>query len=110
MARKFPVLAVAIALVCAVQAQADDEPPQAAAEPKGETRQQPVEKVTVTATRQIRKADVKDIVRFEPGVSVRANPSRFSAASSSLGRDGNSGFISPWGLFLNEHLRKVLLS
>lgn len=48
MARKFPVLAVAIALVCAVQAQADDEQPQAAAEPKGETRQQPVEKVTVT--------------------------------------------------------------
>ena len=113
MARKFPVLAVAIALVCAVQAQADDEQPQAAAEPKGETRQQPVEKVTVTATRQKRKADevpatvtvitskeiddnmaadVKDIVRFEPGVSVRANPSRFSAASSSLGRDGNSGF------------------
>lgn len=113
MVRKFPVLAVAIALVCAVQAQADDEQPQAAAEPKGETRQQPVEKVTVTATRQKRKADevpatvtvitskeiddnmaadVKDIVRFEPGVSVRANPSRFSAASSSLGRDGNSGF------------------
>ncbi len=92
MVRKFPVLAVAIALVCEVQAQADDEQPQAAAEPKGETRQQPVEKVTVAATRQKRKADVKDIVRFEPGVSVRANPSRFSAASSSLGRDGNSGF------------------
>jgi len=36
--------------------------------------------------------DVKDLVRFEPGVSVRSQPSRFSAALSSIGRDGNSGF------------------
>jgi hemoglobin/transferrin/lactoferrin receptor protein len=35
--------------------------------------------------------DIKDLVRFEPGVSVRANPARFSAASGA-GRDGNSGF------------------
>lgn len=35
---------------------------------------------------------IKDIVRYEPGVSVRASPSRFSAALSSTGRDGNSGF------------------
>ena len=86
---------------------------EAAAPAKPATADTPVEKVTVTATRQKRKADevpatvtvitskelednmatdVKDVVRFEPGVSVRANPSRFSAASSSLGRDGNSGF------------------
>jgi len=72
-----------------------------------------VEKVTVTATRQSRRTDevpatvtvitaneiednmatdVKDLVRFEPGVSVRTNPARFTAAGSSLGRDGNSGF------------------
>ena len=36
--------------------------------------------------------DIKDLVRFEPGVSVRTQPSRFSAALSSTGRDGNSGF------------------
>jgi hemoglobin/transferrin/lactoferrin receptor protein len=36
--------------------------------------------------------DIKDIVRFEPGVSVRNQPSRFSAALSSTGRDGNAGF------------------
>ena len=36
--------------------------------------------------------DIKDAVRFEPGVSVRSQPSRFSAALSSTGRDGNSGF------------------
>lgn len=73
----------------------------------------PVEKVTVTATRQKRRVDevpatvtvitakdmedgmatdAKDLVRFEPGVSVRTNPVRFSAALSGGGRDGNSGF------------------
>lgn len=36
--------------------------------------------------------DIKDLVRFEPGVSVRSSPARFTAASSSTGRDGNSGF------------------
>jgi hemoglobin/transferrin/lactoferrin receptor protein len=36
--------------------------------------------------------DIKDLVRFEPGVSVPTSPSRFSAAFSSAGRDGNSGF------------------
>ena len=36
--------------------------------------------------------DIKDLVRFEPGVSVRSAPARFTAAGSSLGRDGNSGF------------------
>ena len=36
--------------------------------------------------------DIKDVVRFEPGVSVRNQPSRFSAALSSTGRDGNAGF------------------
>lgn len=36
--------------------------------------------------------DIKDLVRFEPGVSVRSSPVRFTAAASSTGRDGNSGF------------------
>ena len=36
--------------------------------------------------------DIKDLIRFEPGVSVRSSPARFTAASSSVGRDGNSGF------------------
>src|SRR6185503_14800245 len=36
--------------------------------------------------------DIKDLIRFEPGVSVRSSPARFTAASSSTGRDGNSGF------------------
>lgn len=36
--------------------------------------------------------DIKDLVRFEPGVSVRSSQPRFTAAGSSTGRDGNSGF------------------
>ena len=36
--------------------------------------------------------DIKDLVRFEPGVTVPTSPSRFTAAFASTGRDGNSGF------------------
>jgi hemoglobin/transferrin/lactoferrin receptor protein len=37
-------------------------------------------------------SDVRDLVRFEPGVSVRRAPSRFTAAFSSTGRGGNESF------------------
>ena len=36
--------------------------------------------------------DIRDLVRFEPGVSVRRAPSRFGAAQGVVGRDGNAGF------------------
>ncbi|MGF1550121.1 MAG: TonB-dependent hemoglobin/transferrin/lactoferrin family receptor [Sphingomonadaceae bacterium] len=36
--------------------------------------------------------DIKELVRFEPGVSVTRQPARFSAAFSSTGRGGNEGF------------------
>ena len=36
--------------------------------------------------------DIKELVRFEPGVSVRQQPSRFGAALGVTGRDGASGF------------------
>lgn len=70
------------------------------------------DEITVTATRQKRRADevpatvtvidagdiedqlatdLKDIVRDEPGVSVRTAPSRFTAGPSP-GRDGTAGF------------------
>lgn len=51
--------------------------------------------VSVISARQIADqmaADIKDLVRFEPGVSVRRAPSRFGAASGTTGRDGNAGF------------------
>ena len=71
------------------------------------------DEITVSATRQERRldevpatvsvidsveiedqlaTDIKDIVQFEPGVSVRSAPSRFTAAGASTGRDGNAGF------------------
>lgn len=37
-------------------------------------------------------SDIKDLVRFEPGVSVRRAPTRFGAAQGTTGRDGNAGF------------------
>lgn len=37
-------------------------------------------------------ADIKDLVRYEPGVSVRSSPARFGAAQGVTGRDGDSGF------------------
>lgn len=36
--------------------------------------------------------DIKDLVRFEPGIDVRSQPSRPGAALGTTGRDGNSGF------------------
>jgi hemoglobin/transferrin/lactoferrin receptor protein len=36
--------------------------------------------------------DIKDLVRFEPGVSVSNSPARFGAALGATGRDGNAGF------------------
>lgn len=53
--------------------------------------------VTVTVIDQQQIADelatdIRDLVRFEPGVTVRRLPARFSAAGSSGGRAGNEGF------------------
>jgi hemoglobin/transferrin/lactoferrin receptor protein len=36
--------------------------------------------------------DIKDLVRFEPGVSVVTQPARFGAALGTAGRAGNEGF------------------
>lgn len=36
--------------------------------------------------------DIRDLVRFEPGVSVQKQPARFGAALGSTGRAGNDGF------------------
>lgn len=51
--------------------------------------------VTVITAREIEEnlyTDIKDLVRFEPGVSVPTQPTRFGAALGTAGRDGNSGF------------------
>jgi hemoglobin/transferrin/lactoferrin receptor protein len=36
--------------------------------------------------------DIRDLIKYEPGVSVRNAPARFSAAGPNTGRDGNAGF------------------
>lgn len=36
--------------------------------------------------------DIRDVVKHEPGVSVRSSPARFGAALGVTGRDGNAGF------------------
>lgn len=99
------VAAASTAALLATAARADDARPESDAVE--------VDKVTVTATRSekaLSKApasvtvistqeiedglikDIKDLVREEPGVSVRNAPARFTAAGSSTGRDGNAGF------------------
>ncbi|SFK07185.1 hemoglobin/transferrin/lactoferrin receptor protein [Sphingomonas sp. NFR04] len=37
--------------------------------------------------------DLKDLVRFEPGISVPRQPARFGAASGTTGRASNEGFV-----------------
>lgn len=84
-----------------------------AAEPTPAADAIELDKVTVTATRSEKTVsqapvtvsvissdeiedglvrDIKDLVRDEPGVSVRSAPARFTAAGASTGRDGNAGF------------------
>ncbi|MBB6252321.1 TonB-dependent hemoglobin/transferrin/lactoferrin family receptor [Nitrospirillum iridis] len=51
--------------------------------------------VSVITSQQIDEqlvTDIKDLVRYEPGVSVRKSPARFTLAGGSTGRDGDSGF------------------
>jgi len=51
--------------------------------------------VSVISAQQIQEnfvTNIKDLIQYEPGVSVRSQPARFTAAGASTGRDGNSGF------------------
>jgi hemoglobin/transferrin/lactoferrin receptor protein len=102
------VRAVALALAAPVIALAQQPatPPKPAQAPQ-------LKEVTVTATRTEKAADevpatvtvitdadkekalvtdIRDLVRYEPGISVRNSPSRFSLAGAGTGRDGNAGF------------------
>lgn len=61
----------------------------------GTTPQEAPATVTVFSDRDIEAmlaTDIKDLVRFEPGVSVVSQPSRFGAALGTTGRAGNEGF------------------
>ncbi len=67
--------------------------------------------VTVTVIPALRierelATDIKDLIRYEPGVSVRSNPSRYQAAGAATGRAGNEG-INIRGLEGNQVLLQV---
>lgn len=65
--------------------------------------------VTVTPAAQIEQSgarDIKDVFRDELDVSVRAAPTRFTAAGASTGRAGNEG-INIRGLEGNQVLMLV---
>ena len=52
--------------------------------------------VTVIDERRIADelaTDIKDLVRFEPGITVPRGPARFGAALGATGRAGNEGFV-----------------
>ena len=54
--------------------------------------------VTVKSDEQIADelvTDIRDLVRFEPGVSVQRQPARFGAALGATGRAGNGSFNNP---------------
>lgn len=48
--------------------------------------------ITADQIEAMMATDIKDLIRYEPGVSVPTTPARFSAALSGSGRDGASGF------------------
>lgn len=50
--------------------------------------------------------DIKDLLKFEPGVSVRSSPTRFGAAAGTTGRDGNAA-INIRGLEGNRVLIQI---
>lgn len=103
-------LAVGTALGLALAAMAQ---PSAAQDNDGDYWAQRKNQIVVTATRTAVKAedipvtitvktdeqiadelatDIRDLVRFEPGVSVQRQPARFGAALGATGRAGNDSF------------------
>jgi hemoglobin/transferrin/lactoferrin receptor protein len=65
--------------------------------------------VTVIPAQKLERenaSDIKDALRYEPGVSVRNQPSRFQAAGAATGRSGNEG-INIRGLEGNQVLLQV---
>lgn len=106
--RLWNCVSMAVIASCALLGSATAQGPE-----RTEPKEKATDEITVTATRQERRidevpatvsvidalkiddalaTDLKDLVREEPGVSVRTAPSRFTAAFSSTGRDGTTGF------------------
>jgi hemoglobin/transferrin/lactoferrin receptor protein len=94
--------AAALMTACpALAQQAEDQaaaalPPVTVLATRSETRvDEAPATVTVFTAEQIERmlfTDIKDLVRYEPGVSVVSQPTRFGAALGTAGRAGNEGF------------------
>ncbi len=103
--RGFTSLAALAAGICGTSAMAEMA--------EGAAAEAPREQIVVTATRTPLAAedapntvtlitdeqiadelvtDIRDLVRFEPGVSVQRQPARFNAALAATGRPGNDSF------------------
>lgn len=100
--------------LCAVPALAEGTDTAAAQDPSASIADAPADTtVTVTATRTPIKTadapatvsvitaeqivdqgvtDIKELIRYEPGISVTRQPARFGAALGTTGRAGNEGF------------------
>ncbi|WP_029416811.1 TonB-dependent hemoglobin/transferrin/lactoferrin family receptor [Brevundimonas bacteroides] len=95
-------MALALALPALAEPDANDPgvatqlPPVTVVATRSETRvDEAPATVTVFTADQIERllfTDIKDLVRYEPGVSVVSQPARFGAALGSTGRAGNEGF------------------
>jgi hemoglobin/transferrin/lactoferrin receptor protein len=107
---RLSILLPSLLLACSATALMAQEPAQVA---RAQMAQLPSSTVTVSATRreqpvsevpatvsvitsqQIEEnlaTDIKNLIQYEPGVSVRSSTPRFGAALAGTGRDGNSGF------------------
>lgn len=51
-----------------------------------------ISKITADDIEKNLVSDIKDLVKYEPGISVKRQPARFGAALGSTGRAGNEGF------------------
>lgn len=108
--RRHLFLTAAVTALAGLAGATQAQPSAADAEPEGPTHVAPV---TVFATRtqtrtddvpstvsvitdaeieRLLITDIKDLVRYEPGVSVVSQPARFGAALGTAGRAGNEGF------------------
>lgn len=96
-------IAAAVFAACAGAAQAQTPAPADPVLPEvsvsADRERRSVDETTATVTvipadkiEQRFAKDIRDLVRHEPGVTVRRAPARFGAALGATGRDGNAGF------------------
>lgn len=100
-------LAAALACACPLQAQTATELPELTnSATRGERRVDEVSSSVSVHGKTAQARDLKDLLRDEPGLAVRAANPRFSLAMASVGRAGNEG-LNVRGLEGNQVLLLV---